>query len=258
MNVAADKAAQAAAQAAQLGINIGQPCSLQALSDDHAARLLQSLGLSPGNIAGSVETRTNPHRGGYPQSSAVSPYGIGGVTGQSDYVNRGLPAIAPGANDFSDSGSHISRSQTFPSFAPLGSDTSTYGGSMLAPSRSTVDMNALQPSQFDARYQLPTQGVRGNVSQPGLDTNSQNALNGYAYYDPGSNGAYAQRGGYRSNEPNRKERAGSDSTVQTDPSITDSYEIINCLSDLNLSHDASDNFDRDPSEYQYHPTGSKS
>ncbi|KAG8879845.1 RRM protein [Tulasnella sp. 332] len=254
-----DKAAQAAAQAANLGINIGQLGSLQAFSGDHTAQLLQGLDLSPGNIVGSIETSRNSSRRGFLQSSASSLYGTGDVNRQDEYINSGLPIMAPGTHDFSDTGPHLSRSQTFPSFAPLGSDASFYGGSTLETSRSTADMNPLQPSQFSAGYQHHYQGFGGNNHRHrGFDANTQSISNGYVYHDHGSTDAYAQQRGSRPDELDRRERTGSDSTsgtVQTDPSTIDIYEIANGLSGPKFSQDASGNFTCDPSEFQYRPSG---
>ncbi|KAG9015406.1 RRM protein [Tulasnella sp. JGI-2019a] len=256
------KAAQAAAEAAQLGINIGQLGSLQSLSEDHTAQLLKSLGLSSGNLGVSSDAG-GASRSAFPQSSDLSPYayGMGSTNGHGDYVNRGIPTMSFGASDFGDPGPQVTRSQTFSSFAPFGGDTSSYNGSTLIPSRSITGINTLQPSQSSAR-QLASQGSKGNLDQYGLGDN-QSTSNGSLYYDAASSKKSSHQSGYRPSEPKRQERANSGSTAgtaQTDRSSDDIYEIANNLSGLKFGHDAADDLNsRDAPGYQhqasniYHP-----
>lgn len=219
----ADKAAQAAAQAAQLGINLGQLGTLQGLSESHTAQLLQSLGLAGGsevsaNDAASLSQAILAQHGyaGDPTGGERDGYDYRGVTSSNSTTS---------IQDVSSLGSQLSRSHTFPSFAPFGSDGSTYSSlSSLAASRTIAGINP-QQSQHQSyqqngdggAYALPTSASRGSMNGAGrnMDTLS-NGFGGFAYFD-GSQGGRTSSG-FQVSDILRQERAGSDSTVATSAS----------------------------------------
>lgn len=276
MAFTADKAAQAAAQAAQLGINIGQLGSLQGLSEDHKAQLLQSLGIPAGSVTGSSDTVIGQPRDSYSQGPSMPSYGMDSVQAHDGYIGRGVTSSSsttPGGQELSDMGTHISRSHTFPSFAPFGSDAGSYGGvTNMASARSVAGMSALQPAQVPTRYQLSSQGS-GNISngygRDGGGIQNGGGSGGYAsYHETGQiGGSSSRQGGYTGSSLIRSERSGSDSTTcttQTDPrslSTNDGgsgdgvYDMSNTFAGMNFGQDGSDDYAQDANQYQHHING---
>ncbi|KAG8905264.1 RRM protein [Tulasnella sp. 403] len=269
--IAADKAAQAAAQAAQLGLNIGQLGSLQGLSETHTTQLLQSLGLSGAESMGASTPLTQDGSGSnpqvYPPVSTLSPYGAEPLATPNDYGSRGISTSAsttPGQNDVIGRNGPLSRSQTFPTFAPFGNDSSVYPPSTLTPSRTTSGVDGLSQSgsftqgpstEGPNSYNTIPPDARTNTNQRGLE-GIPPAFGGFSYVD-GPQGGYARGpNGFQANDILRQERSGSGSTVGTGTSDTNSpprhpgvdvYDLGNSLAALNFGQ----NMTYEPASVQY-------
>ncbi|KAG9017657.1 RRM protein [Tulasnella sp. 427] len=212
------KAAQAAVQAAQLGANVNESTSVRPLTEaHHATQILQALSLNDGGGNGL------PGRADFSAANAISPeaqYRIeNGAMEQYDRrASSGSHTTMTINNDLS---ANLSRSHTFPTFAPFGGEMITFSPpSNVSASRSAVGVNAR--SQLVGIYGAgnpasygPTPAQRGSIGQRDLET--MESVYSTNNYSEGLHGTSLNRGlgPFPVNDLIRQERVGSGSTIVT-------------------------------------------
>ncbi|KAG8960116.1 RRM protein [Tulasnella sp. 419] len=196
-----DKAAQAAAQAAQLGLNLGQLGSLQGLSAAHTASLLQSLGLAASTSGGTESPRPNTTA---PAPSIISPqripeshdgrflgHNLSGATSNPDLsINRSsevrdsslsnIPYSTESHTPRSNVESATPRSYSYPGFSPFSNEsaplqtTASIGSNSRGFAVENIGPNALKPQVSISTMGLPYGygGFGSNSDNPNVSPTS--------------------------------------------------------------------------------------
>ncbi|KDQ15351.1 hypothetical protein BOTBODRAFT_173845 [Botryobasidium botryosum FD-172 SS1] len=138
-----DKAAQAAVQAAQLGLNLGALGSLNGLSLSHTAQLLQSLGMASAKAPSVLPSANGVGEGDLAgaSTSASQSYGGGiGVDGaQSDaYSNGNLSAATTAVSD----------SHAYPGFSPFSPDPNPGSAGFQAHNVPSITLSKTAPGAY--------------------------------------------------------------------------------------------------------------